>query len=158
MCAKCPFSLKVFLVLCSSVFTTFYRVRVWRCSSPWLSLYAGCRTPLSFFFPCWPSREQLKHQAKGVIARLVYSRQKWDVSGPITALLTVTDDVCPSENTDERTKNASQRNRFLEFAFLPKDLLIHNTMGESPWKYPTEMHSVWRLSKISTRNMSISKS
>ena len=108
MC-KMSIFFKVFLVLCSSVFTTFYRVRVWRCSSPWLSLYAGCRTPLSFFFPCWPSREQLKHQAKGVIARLVYSRQKWDVSGPITALLTVTDDVCPSENTDERTKNASQR-------------------------------------------------
>ena len=86
-----------------SVFTTFYRVRVWRCSSPWLSLYAV--SPLSFF-PLLTIKGAV--EGSHLSSVLLYSRQKWDVSGPITALLTVTDDVCPSENTDKRLKTKPQ--------------------------------------------------
>ena len=86
-----------------SVFTTFYRVRVWRCSSPWLSLYAV--SPLSFF-PLLTIKGAV--EGSHLSSVLLYSRQKWDVSGPITALLTVTDDVCPSENTDKSLKTKPQ--------------------------------------------------
>ena len=117
-----------------SVFTTFYRVRVWRCSSPWLSLYASY--PLSVFFPLLTIKGAV--EGSHLSSVLLYSRQKWDVSGPITALLTVTDDVCPSENTDKKLKTKPQT---VSSSLLFQEIYwSHN--GGNPWKYPT-VHSVF---------------
>ena len=123
-----------------SVFTTFYRVRVWRCSSPWLSLYAV--SPLSFF-PLLTIKGAV--EGSHLSSVLLYSRQKWDVSGPITALLTVTDDVCPSENTDKSLKTKPQT---VSSSLLFQEIYWSHNGGKS-LKISHCAHSGWKSYKKS---------
>ena len=99
-----------------SVFTTFYRVRVWRCSSPWLSLYAS--TPSQFFSLADHQGSSWRESSLGSSVL----KTKVRCFGTNYCLIDRDRWCLPKWKHRQETKNEAS-NRFLKFAF-PRDLLI----------------------------------